>query len=221
MNALAQLQAKEPDARLSGATQALINEANACVAFDDNSLAACIDLAGRIQRQASLAEKERKAMVKPFNDGVKAINERFKRITEPLSIAQGIVKDSIRSYQIKREQELLAEARKRQEEERAALLAQAAAEEEVGNTVQAEVALRQAVQVRAEPEKVNVGKTTDTTSVIQKRWTFRVADIQALAAARPDLVQVDAVAIRREITAGARSVAGLEIFQESSITIRS
>ncbi len=220
MNAIAHAQTSEPEARLSGAVQVLIDEANTCTAFDDNSLAACIDLAGRIKRHADLAEKERKAMVKPFNDGVKAINDRFKRITEPLAIAQDMVKRNILDYQRKREAELLAEARKRQEEERAALLAKAAAEEEAGNAVQAEVALRQAVQVRAEPEKVNVGKATDATSVIQKRWTFSLTDIQALAAARPDLVQVDAVAVRKAITSGAREIPGLDIFQESGVSIR-
>ena len=220
MNAQVMTISSEPETRLSGATVALVDEANSCVAFDDNSLAACIDLAGRIKAHSDHAERERKAMVKPFNDGVKAINDRFRRITEPLAIAQKMVKDNIGAYQSRREAELREAARKRQEEEQAALLNAAAAEEEAGNTVQAEVALRQALRVRAEPEKVNVGKTTGATSAIVRRWAFRVTDVAALAKAHPDFVDANSVAIRKAIQAGARQIAGLEVYQEESVSIR-
>ena len=50
-------------ARLHGTVGQLVAEANQVAVFDDNSLAAAIDLCGRIKALDNASEKERKALV--------------------------------------------------------------------------------------------------------------------------------------------------------------
>lgn len=222
MNALPALKTDTDEvAKLSGNVGLLVAEANQVAVFDDNSLAAATDLLGRIAGLRKAAEKERTTLVKPFNDGVKAINDRFRRgFSDPLGIAEDTVKKAILPYQVKRKQEAEAKAKEEAAAREAALLEQAAKQEAEGNTVEAELALRDAAKVKPVVEKVGYGKATDAQSVIRQVWDFEIVDKAACAAARPDLVQVDSVAVRAAIRAGEREIAGLRIFQKDTIAVR-
>jgi len=211
---------KQIEAKLTGVAGELIEEANQCVAFDDRSLSACVDLCAKIKAHYKNVENERAAIVKPFNDGVKAINARFKQITEPLAMAESVVKKNILAYQAKRDAELKAEAEAKERALKEQMLAAAIAHEETGEEVQAAVAMKNIDRVHFKPETVGKGKHTEATSSLRRRWVFEVTDIKALATARPYLVQTNDAAIRAAISAGEREIPGLKIYQTTDVAIR-
>lgn len=56
----------------------------------------------------------------------------------------------------------------------------------------------------------------------QTRWAFRVTDMAALYAARPDLVKAEPKTreINGEIAAGVREIPGIEIYEDTSVVLR-
>lgn len=161
--------------------------------WDEDSAAQGADIAKLISEAIKVAEDERKKIVKPFNDGVKAINARFKRITEPLDAALANIKGKLLTF--RREQEAI----RRQ---------------------QAEEAMK-AVQQGAPPVEalaVNVvNKGNFGTASTLKRWTYEVTDLSKV---RLDLLCVDHAKVMDLIRQGVREENGIRIYQEESVTIR-
>lgn len=170
--------------------------------LEDAELAA--DYLGTLKDGYNDAETERKAIVKPFNDGVKAINARFKKITTPISDAMGAIKTELLRFddeqQKLRDQAALAVAEKLEEE---------------GNDVSADITLKTA-QIAAPKVQSNSGNTAS----VRKTWDFEVEDIKAFANAHPEMVEVKATAVRALIRTGTRDLAGLKITQKKSIAAR-
>lgn len=169
---------------------------------EDAELAA--DFLGTLKDGYNDAETERKAIVKPFNDGVKAINARFKKITGPISDAMATVKAEVLRFD--NEQQKLRDE---------AALKVAAELEEQGNDVSADITLKTA-QVPAPTTQSVSGNSTQ----IRKTWDFEVEDIKAFANAHPEMVEVKATAVRALIRSGTRDLAGLKIIQKKSVTAR-
>lgn len=167
--------------------------AEAITIWDEDSAAQGADIAKLISEAIKVAEDERKKIVKPFNDGVKAINARFKRITEPLDAALASVKGKLLVF--RREQE---EIRRKQ----------------------AEAALK-ATQAGAAPVEVTsvnvVNKGSFGTASTLKRWTYEVTDLTKV---RLDLLMIDHSKVMELIKQGVREENGLRIYQEETVTIR-
>ena len=69
------------------------------VIMDKSDMVMASDLVKVIKTRAKEFEDERTRLVKPFNDGVKAINARFKAMTQPLDAAEKEIKAAMLAWQ--------------------------------------------------------------------------------------------------------------------------
>ena len=171
------------------------------------------DLAGDVlkglKKWASGSEAQRKEIVKPFNDGVKAINANFKVMMLPISTEVARIDSMLKKYlQAKAERErklreeeearLLAEAEKASQ---AAALAEDGAEKEVEQQT-ADALLDTAVKVSKPPSK-SVRSTYGTTTTLRDNWKGEVSDLKCLLAAivrgeaPENLIQINQAEINR------------------------
>lgn len=216
------LQPIKIDDTLQNHVSVAVKKANEIVIATEQDLTTSTDIIKFIKEKAKQVEAQRKNFVDPINASVKNINATFKTLSEPLENAEKILKGKMLDFQRKLEAEKRAaiEAERREVEEYAKQIAEKHIEE--GRLEQAATLINQldtAMQKPVEIEKVR-GGATNAVSSITKRWTFKVIDIQILAASRPDLVEVISAQVRKEISAGARKIAGLEIYKEESLSIR-
>lgn len=204
------------------------------------------DLVKTIKSRSKEIEEERKRLVKPFNDGVDAINGRFKGMKLPLDEAETVLKGKMLKFQqeeerrAREEQERLAkiqreeEAKRRaeweaKEKERLRLAAEEAErikqsqEDDIRSMPLPEpepVAYVPAPVIQAPVHKATTYGQTGAVSTVKKAWAFELVDIKALAAARPDLVSVNEVEINRIIRGTGGEIPGLRIYQKDVLQVR-
>ncbi len=140
-------------------------------------------------------EAKRLEFTAPLNQSLKAINETFRLLKDPLERARVILTHKILVWkQTEAERLEKEEARRRAIQE---------AHERAGHEVKAPVVLER-------PEN-KIGNTQT-----RKVWTFKIVD----PAKVPDLYKViNQVAVREAIRNGMREIAGLEIYQEEQLSI--
>jgi hypothetical protein len=230
----------EPEALLSPLALANFESITAdvreiCQAATDKPLASAAEHAqlSELLAKGKQAEKGlealRKAAVEPYNVKVKAVNGKFRPVTDAL--AAGIERGKVlllawtKKEQARIEREAL-EAQRRQEEAAKAEAEAAAAAEAAETPEQRGEALalaeaaseRQMVAQVEAPRPAARGVRTDSgTSSLTSRWTHTVV--------RPELVPrqylvVDEKAIRAAVAAGVRSIPGVSIHEEEGISIR-
>ncbi len=162
------------------------------------------DLAKYIRTALSMLEDERKGIVKPFNDVVKAINSRVKLFTSRLEEAKQIIDKKMIRFKLDKEEQ----ARKQAEEARKA----AEVNEPTKDTT--DLGYPGYISPPAAPTRGNIG-----TASIVTRYDFKVINIKAV---RSDLLCVDAVAVRKLINGASRVsvLDGIEIFEVKDLTVR-
>lgn len=209
------------DIKLQTAVDAAVSKANSMVVDTEETLTLATDIVKFIKEKAKQVEKERKDFVDPLNAHLKTINAKFKTLSEPLEAAEQILKGKMLTFQRKLEAEnrAIEEAKRKEVEKYALEIAEKArleGDEATANTMenQLEKIMEQPVNI----EKVR-GSVTGAVSSIQKRWTFEIIDIQALAQARPELIEAKSGDIRKQISAGIRDIPGIRIYQEESMRI--
>jgi len=206
------------------ATQ-LIEMSDRVVITSDDEVQKASDLVKFIKTLYKKAEDERTSLVKPFNDGVKAINARFKTYTDPLAQAETKVKKEILSYEQEKARLRREEAERVAKEEAEKALALAAQQEQAGNIKEAEATFMHAAEVELSPVVQSVvapirGDYGSTTS-IRKTWTYRVTSMVALSSHNQgELVLANDKAIKDLIKNGIRQINGVEIYQEESVAVR-
>lgn len=175
----------------------IIDAANRVTVWDDTSAQAATDVIIIISTAIRLAEEERKKTVKPFNDGVKHINNRFKKIMEPLDKALAEVKEKVLRF--KQEQRKLAE-----DAARAAMEAARRCEP---------VPAPLAAPISVASTRGNFGSTH-----IKKTRKYKVTDINKVPA---DFIirQVDHAKVTAAMNADIL-VDGIEYFEEESLVGR-
>lgn len=179
------------------------------------------DIVKAIKSRFKEIEDERTRIVKPFNDGVKAINARFKALTQPLEEVEAEVKNKMLAFRkeeqarIDAENARLEKARKEAEE-----LARQQAEASGQTEPQTIMDTLPPIPAPAQQPRATVYGQTGAVSTVKKQWAFELVDIKALAMARPDLVQVDTVKINQEIRGCGGDIAGLRIFEKEIIQVK-
>jgi len=203
-----------------GDNESLIEAARGAVVTTEAELSVGVDLSRSIKERIKAIETERKTWVDPLNEQVKRINAKFKTLSEPLNDALIGINKKVLDCQriIEEEKRKVAEAERQRRE--AELLKAAEEKEALGNTEGAEKLLDYATKVTAKVEETGRGGFTGAKSSVRKIWTYEVTDIAALAKARPDLVQVNAGAMRDAIRDELRECAGVRIYQEKTLAIR-
>ena len=140
-------------------------------------------------------EAKRLEFTKPLNQSLKAINDTFKKLKEPLIEARTVLTNKILSW--KREET----AKQEKEEARRRKIQEAHAKK--GHTVEAPVVLDR-------PENT-IGNTRTV-----KYWTFEVQDLGKV----PDLYKmINSVGVRSAISEGVREIPGIKIYQEERLSI--
>ena len=130
-------------------------------------------------------EDQRKELVDPYGQRVRAVNSEFKKVRDVLDKADDQVKGKMtvwHNVEEKRQRELQQQQKKEQEE---SALAAASEAEEAGDAATSEAILNMASEV-PEPEAkptIGRGELTGASSVATKVWTGRVDNIKHLCQA--------------------------------------
>jgi hypothetical protein len=201
------------------AVASLVDAARAHRILDDTSRGMAADIRGALKQAERRIDDTRTALVKPLNDHVKAINVRFKPMSDALAQAvESIDREIIRD---RREREAVAERERRrlsaeaetkrleaeEEQRRRAKEAAAKAEEEaralgmkdaeareLGALYHADEAakpLPPVIQAAPPPPPARViVSSAGSTAGVSKLWDFELLDVRALAAAYPETVEV-------------------------------
>ena len=149
-------QTTQKEGQISARSCELVKAANQTIEIvSEDQLQKAIDLVKLIKQNYKAAEDERKAIVKPFNGGVKAINQRFKEITEPLAHAEKKVKEAITKFQSELEAQRRKEAEERQRKIEEEALKKASEAEAEGNVIAAEMAIDKASRTKVKPHTKN------------------------------------------------------------------
>lgn len=208
--------------RISGKYAEIITLASREVTSDAEAEAAT-DLAKRISQAIKQIEDERTSITRPINEGVKAVNAKFKIISEPLEKAGGIVREKLREYMQFKEalaREEAEEARKIAEAEKA----RQEAEEPNPFPNIAPVAANAVAQVKA-PVRGEAA-----TSSLRKQVKWRISNHAELLANHPELFIVAEKVVNERVKAlyaeygldvpDDRRIAGIELFEESTVCVR-
>jgi len=208
------------EVRLLNTSKELCEMAEDILIMSRNDLSNATDLVKTIKQRHKEIETERTGLVKPFNDGVKAINARFKLMTDPLETAESGVKSKMLSFQ--KEEEKRANI----EQERLDKIAKEAEEklkkemEANGDDIRS-MPLPERIPLPIPPiHKPTTYGQTGAVSTVKKVWAFDLVDIQKLAMARPDLIMVDTVKINAEIRGKGGVIDGLNIYEKDVIQVR-
>jgi septal ring factor EnvC (AmiA/AmiB activator) len=140
-------------------------------------------------------EAKRQEFTAPLNQSLKAINETFKQLKNPLEQARNLLTNKILTWK-RAETERLAkeEARRRAIQE---------AHEKKGHEVKAPVVLER-------PEN-KIGNTQT-----RKVWTFEVVDFSKVPG---EYKSINQVAVNQAVRSGVREIKGLRIYQEEKLSI--
>lgn len=179
----------------------------------ETDLGHAVTVLGKIVAARKLADEQRKAIVKPHNDEVRTINNRFKELAGPLDGAERALKDAVAAYRRKIEQErreqIAREERNRRERQ---ARENAKAAEEKREPVRHEAP-------RIEPEPEATMRSGGTAATVRKVWRFEVVDAEALSADHPEFTKPDEVKIREAIKAGTRQISGVRIYEDDQVAV--
>lgn len=193
---------------------------------------------GRLNSIAKTVETSRKEVKAPVIALGKRIDDVAAQFLGKVTTEVARLKSGASAYQAEvdrqaREAREKAERERREAEEKARREAEAKAKEEMAKAKTQED-LDRAAQTLADTEKkiaeearplltpVATATAQAKGTVITKPWRFRVKDIKALYAAKPELceVLVSASRVNEAIRNGLRECPGLEIYQDTNVTVR-
>ena len=183
----------------------IMEKAKGVVVVDDAGVESASIILKTISDAKKSIEDRRTFFVKPLNDQVKKINDLFKTIATPLSVADSLIRGKILTYRTKQQEAL------RKEQER--LDAQARKEQKKADA-KAERMGVESVTITAPvvaPPPTTIGNAT-----VKKVWKFKVVDPTIVPR---DYMAVDETKIRAAVRDGIRSIQGVEIFQEDQLSI--
>ena len=206
---------------------AIYAEAEKLVIDSVESQGHAVTLLSGIARVKGDAELARVRLTKPFNDHVKGINNLFRDVLAPVEKADGLLRGRDLNFRIdqKRLAAEAAAAAERQRFETEARMREAERAEAAGHPEVAEKLLEGAVASEegakvAQAAAVLPAKTVSTpvgSATVTMRWTFRVVDLYQVPRA---YFVLNETAVREAIRGGARTIPGLEIYQDESLSVK-
>ena len=194
--------------KLDKHAQAIVQYEVAALAMEvtsDDTLSGAALFVKDLRSQTNQIESDRKELVKPFNDGVKAINSKARALIAPLNTIKSAIERKMLSYQDKKREE---EARERREAEAAALEAAQKAEEE-DRHADAEKIIEKAVEVK--PKKTEAVSAPEVTTTVRKTWKFEVINPGEVPRV---YLTIDEGKIRLSVKDGARNIPGVRIYED-------
>ena len=173
------------------------------------------DLLGWIAGNKKRLEAQRVSLVRPLNDHVKFINERFKGWMAPLESADQAVRGKVLTYQ-REQSRIAAEAQAAEEKRIRAEQTRLAEEAEAANVPLAPAPPPMAETLPAPPPKTTRSALGTTTT--RKVWQYEITDAEAIPR---EYLAVDEKKIAAVVRAGIRSIAGVHIFETEQLAVRS
>jgi len=231
-------------ARLQGQAAKVRTEAAALSVSTDDERDFAVAYLGEIATVKKAAEARRVALVKPLNDHVGSVNAFVKAFLLPVEEADKLLRGRVLTYQQAQAAKVEAE-RKRQEDIRRAAEEEArrkedearrkleeAARLEGQDRAKAQAAMDAALQaeqeaiahrveaaapVVAQPVPAKTVSTALGAATVRKTWSYRVVDFNKVPI---EYLALDTAKVTTAIREGTRVIAGLEIFQEDSLSVR-
>jgi hypothetical protein len=149
----------------------------------------------KLRETETSIEAKRLEFTAPLNQSLKAINDTFKSLKQPLEEARMLLTNRILNWKRIETERLAKEEERRRKIQEAHL--------EAGHQVNAPVVLER-------PEN-KIGNTQT-----RKVWTFRVKEFSKI----PDVYKViNQVAVNQSIRDGVRDIPGIDIYQEEQLSI--
>ncbi len=177
---------------------------------DDDSNRTAIEMASQAKRLGKTIEDVRKDKIRPYQEYVKGVNNLAKVYTEMLDTIERTLKGKINAWLTKQKLEKL-EAERRAQEAARELQAKLDAESAEKGLPQVEVPLP------VLPQKTEPVRTEEGSASQRKVWKWKISDPAAIPR---EYLQVDTVAVNSAVRAGARTIPGIEIYQEENVQIR-
>lgn len=184
-------------------------EADTYTIQSQNDIAIATEFLVKVKARAKRIEELRQFFVKPLNDQVKAINDRFKSVIKPLEEIEAKVKRSISDYTLEQDRQRREKERELQEAHAKEMAKQEKAADRAGTEFVPTAAPK--IEKAMPSVKTESGKTTTI-----KVWKFEVKD--AAAVPREYLV-VDETLIRKAVQAGAREMPGVRIYEDVQVKV--
>jgi len=198
-------------------------KSNNILITNEEQLLQATDFLGNVKKLYKNAEEERKEITKPLNDSLKAINKKYKIITEPLLALESKLKTLITAYlknKDEQDRKIVEEERKLLEAKRIEL------EEQEKNANKEELALIETQKNSLEQQeilnmvdnKLNNQIRTENTLISKKKvWKFDVVDIYKIP---NKYLILDEKKVAEDIRNGIIEIEGLKIYQEEIIAVR-
>jgi hypothetical protein len=189
--------------RISADNLTLLEEASKVVIASSEDVAKASRYGVEISARIKTIEDKRVSITKPINDGLKAVNDTFKTLSNPLVAMKTKLANDIAKWQ-RDERERIAK-----EEERRNKIAQAAEEKRKEKDPEN---FRPAEEIQIARPNANIGSSS-----VSMVWTYEVEDFSKV----PDEYKsLEAPRVNAQIRAGAREIPGLKIYQKEQVAFR-
>lgn len=180
-------------ARIESRSSGIIKIAGGLIVSNIKQEGYAYDCLKQVKDRLKMIEKKRTAITGPLNQSLKEANTLFKTLATPLKDAAKIINDKILEFKL--DQEKIAAAKMVKKEK-----------------IQASHKARGHETHELVPEIAETGKST-----MQKRWVYEVVDFRKIP---HKYLELQLGRIRKAIDDGERKIAGLKIYQKSSLSIR-
>jgi hypothetical protein len=195
----------------------------------DTENARASELLGNVKKLLKTVQERRDNIVKPIKSSIALIDNEFKKISEPLEELEALLKSRMLQYARAQETKRMEEERKireARETEEKHIREEAEKNRSLINKITGKPVDENKIQEQLQsmpeikPETKEAPKTVRSsagTSTIKKFWTFKIINEQEIP--REYLI-VNESKIRQAIRDGSRSIAGIEIYEDSTIAVR-
>lgn len=204
---------------------ALMGTVDTIVVVDDQASASALELLKKIKILEKETDNKRLEFVKPIKEAAKKIDDIFMPKIKQLTNIKTVLSAKIGEYETKKiqEQRKIEEAARLAEIEKQAILQKALLEKAV--EVGSEALLEDAIEAENKINALNnitdttskTIKTGNVTNSVRTQWVFT---IETPSAVPREFCSPDADKIKQAVLAGARSIAGINIFEKAIISQR-
>lgn len=189
--------------------EVITTEAGTYTTQSSQDVATATEFLVKVKGRAKRIEELRQFFVKPLNDQVKAINDRFKASLKPLEEIEAKVKRLISNYTLEQERLRREEERRLQELHAKEMAKQERKAEKTGADFVPSVA--PTIAQAAPTIKTESGKTTTI-----KVWKFEI--VYAAQVPR-EYLEVNESLVRKAVQNGAREIAGVRIYKDVQVKV--
>ena len=194
----------------------LSTQAQTLIVQDEVTFAGAADFLSKVKVRIKRLDAMKEDLTRPFADALKEARNKFKMMSEPYEQMEASLKSKMNAYIQLKEAQAQKEAYeaklKADEENNKRILEQKEAEAK-GEPVK-EVEMVEAAQVEAPKTQV---RTESGMAYVQKRWKARITDEKIVPR---EFLGVDQVKVNDAIKSGVREIPGIEIFEESTVAVR-